>query len=98
MTAETISPTIGIYLVSFLTVLFFIWLLVITIKKELVKLKKKRLIREFKILNQEYHNWLDSSTYTKNNSYLMWCILDSNFYTDLIRIKVEYKELNTKKI
>lgn len=41
MTAETIAPTIGIYSVSFLTVLFFIWLLAITIKKELVKVKKK---------------------------------------------------------
>ena len=45
MTAETIAPTIGIYAVSFLTVLFFILLLAITIKKELVKLKKKKLIR-----------------------------------------------------
>lgn len=42
MTAETIAPTIGIYSVCFLTVLFFIWLLAITIKKELVKLKKRK--------------------------------------------------------
>ena len=92
MTAETIAPTIGIYAVSFLTVLLFIWLLAITIKKELVKLKKKRLIREFKTLNQEYFLFLTDSI-LKNTKPIAWEIKNINFLEYLGRIKVEYKEL-----
>lgn len=92
MTAETIAPTIGIYLVSFLTVLFFIWLLAITIKKELVKLKKRRLIREFKDLNQSYFNFLKNS-HLKNTNRITWEMVDTTFIEDLNRIKVEYREL-----
>ncbi len=40
MTAETIEEVM-VFLIQVIMVLFFIWLLAITIKKELVKIKKR---------------------------------------------------------
>ena len=92
MISQETTQAIVIYLslpVSVLTGVYIYY----TIKKQLVKLKKKRLIREFKHSNQEYHNWLNTSTHLENVDYLRWDIIDSNFYIDLKRIKVEYREL-----
>ena len=91
MTAETIKEVI-VFLIQVIMILFFIWLLAIIIKKELVKLKKKRLIREFKELKKKQLSY-ETDTYMKMWYFSVWFIQMGDLRESLNRIKVEYKEL-----